>query len=138
MGQVNSVVLDRYVWNNQLYIFDPVQQKFIVYSLDNYELIHEAFISREFTGNSDPAVNMLRGANLIVVNNENLILKLSRWSFKSENDISKILYHRVAEDGALLPGSIIEVKRFPFFFRKQMMIWIYHLQCLLREIRWFL
>lgn len=104
------------ILNNKLYIFDQRLQKKIVFSLKNYEIINEALITTDSATASDSLIHMMRGSNLFVLQNGDAFLELSRWSMRKEFDIDKILFHSVSKNGNVLPGSIVEAKRFPFFF----------------------
>ncbi|MDR8393832.1 6-bladed beta-propeller [Aliifodinibius sp. S!AR15-10] len=104
------------IQNNKLYMFDAQMQKIGIYSLKDYEHVKDETLNRDQLTASDSLAKRLRGSSLWATHNEQLVMGFQSYSLTPEHDLRKIVYHQVDNDGAILPGTLFELKRFRFYF----------------------
>lgn len=104
------------IQDDQLFVFDPVQQRFSVFSISDFSLVREALIKRDEVRKTDTLAYILRGNKLLTAGDGHLLLSLRNITPTREKDVSKILYYRLSEDGRMTPGRILELERFQFYF----------------------
>ncbi|MDZ7680980.1 MAG: 6-bladed beta-propeller [Fodinibius sp.] len=106
--------------NNKLWIFDPRLQKIGSFSLKDYTHIKDEVIIRKEERNYKNIIYRLRGNDLFVTEKGNLLLKLSsNLSLNKPNDSPVILLHKLSNSGAIIPGSILKLDRFQFYYPKK-------------------
>lgn len=106
------------IYENKLYVFGPRLQKFGVFSLDDYELIKDQIIRRDSIPKHDELARILRVNELQVTESGEIVAKMSNLSMSKENEITKIRYHKISDNGYILPDRILELEKFHFYFGK--------------------
>nr|WP_286669018.1 6-bladed beta-propeller [Fodinibius salicampi] len=102
--------------NKKLFVFDPRLQKFSVFSLEDFSLLDEELIQRDKVQHEDTLAYRLKGDELHATNDGNLLLKQRNLALNKEADIPTVLYSRVSNEGELMPGRVLELERFRFYF----------------------
>ncbi|MEX0856628.1 MAG: 6-bladed beta-propeller [Balneolaceae bacterium] len=104
------------IQGNKLYVFGPRLQKFGVFSLDDYQLIRDQIIRRDSIPKHDELARILRVNELQVTESGEILAKMSNLSLREENEITKVLYHKISADGHILPERILELDKYRFYF----------------------
>lgn len=102
--------------NDWVYVFDTRLQKFVIYSLNDYSHLKDAVVKRGQLKNKADKVSQLKGNELVVTGTGKLYLRFSMLPRYEENDVQKIFYHPISEDGAVSADRILELKRYPMYF----------------------
>lgn len=106
------------IWNNKLLIFGANLQKFVVFSIEDFNLIDENLLTKELIGRDDLLASTMRGYDMKVNNQGEMFIKLTSLSLNKQNEIAKVLYHKVTPDGSILPERILEMDDFKLLYPK--------------------
>lgn len=107
------------IFRDELYVFGPRLQKFGVFSLGDYHLIRDQIIRRDSIPKHDELARILKVNELLVTDSGEIIVKMSSRSMLKENEITKIFYHKLSDNGNILPDRILELKRFQAHFSER-------------------
>lgn len=105
--------------NNRLYVLDPQLQKFSIYSLKNLRHISDGVFSKKSLPPSDTLAQRLR-VNKLFLNQQKgeLFIQLSSFPQFEEQDVDRKFLYRSSKTGSIVPGPLLELQRFPFYFPK--------------------
>lgn len=120
-GEFESIGSIR-IQGNELYVFGPRLQKYGVFSLVGYHLIRDQIIRRDSISKSDSLAKILKVNELLVTDTGEIIAKMSNRSMVKENEITKIFYQKLSENGNILPERILELKRFQAHFSERRIV----------------
>lgn len=98
------------IHDNRLYIYDTVLFKYGVFSLEGFSHIKDQVISKQSLGEADSLALMYRIKDLIVLENERFILKMSMIPRSIRFPNQKELFYELNDDGLLRSGKILELK----------------------------
>lgn len=106
------------IQKDKIYVFGPRLQKYGIFSTDNLELIKDQVIRRDSISMDDDLAKMLRVGDLYVTESGEIFSEMRALSRSKENEIPKLIYHKISEDGYIQAERILELEKFRFFFGK--------------------
>lgn len=95
---------------NELYIYDNHQQKLSVFSLNNFSLAREMIINKDKVENDIKLASLIPRGNFVVNKDGTFLMDFT--SKIITNDGGGILYYQLSKDGYVLPGMIIDLKKY--------------------------
>lgn len=104
------------IMDSQILIFDPRLQKFTIFSLDTFEILHEGSIRLNEAILDEELTAVARGSSLFFTDNNSMILEVHMSSLSEQSDDSRMFYYSLLEDGTVKPGSLIEAERHTRYF----------------------
>lgn len=101
---------------NEIYVFGPRLQKFGVFSTQNFKFLWDQIIRKDSIPQNDELTRLLRINKLYLTEKGEIIARLSNLSLSEENQVNKVIFHKISEEGYVLPERILELKKYRFYF----------------------
>jgi len=104
------------VLDDELILFDPRLQKFVVYSLNDFEKTEEKIINLTEATRLNQMPAIAKGTDLELLNNGGMVLEVGMSSLNEESDGTQIFYFKLDRDGTINPERLMEVDRHKRYF----------------------
>jgi len=102
---------------DHLFLFDPQQKKISVYSTNDYTHIRDLVIRRKKV-KADTALAPLTPTYFSAIEDGSFLIGFQSNSLSYPNKFRSILYYRLSEDGVVMPGKLLELRRYRFYVSK--------------------
>lgn len=101
---------------DSLFLYDAAHFKYMVFSTEDFSLLREELVDRSLLGESDSLARRLKARDLYVTSNSSKLIRFWDIPQREESDINTFLYYRLADDGVVKPGMVLEQPRFEMYF----------------------
>lgn len=104
------------IWDKKLLVFGANLQKFAIFSIADFSLINESLVSKDLIGRDDMLAGTLRGFGMKVNNKGDMFIKMSSLSLNKQDELAKVIYHKIKADGSILPDRVLELDDFKLYY----------------------
>ena len=104
------------VLDDELILLDPRLQKFVVYSLDNFEIVEEEIVKLTEATRTNQMSAIARGTDIASLDDGEMVLQVGMSSLNEEMDGREIFYYSLKRYGTVVPERLLQVDRHARYF----------------------